>query len=376
MTKKYLTPPNIDSQSILTTLECIRPMRDGNFNISIEQLNNKTIVNCYGHGGSGWTTLFGSVKCAVNIFKKRFPSSKDCTIRVIGSGCMGLLSAIELCRLGYSVSGITSSQLYDTASWQAAGYFALVSIKTTPQMQKDVDDLGIATLHTCQQIEQGNHPYLMPNSIRKLPVYSHQQTASGLENVQKRGLLQPAVPVTLDFGNGVVHPNFVENTTYFMNTTQLMQQFLDQIGQLGIPIEIRKIEAFNDIDDPVIFNCSGMGGRSLNNDDLMIPVRGHLIILNALAGTAHLDYMIYTDMQQEDRQEHIYLFPKTMMVSSANPNGIACCGSLGGTFIPNLDQLSEQELKARDQLEIERLLDRSSLFFNGKPFEKTLELCK
>ena len=45
----------------------------------------KTIVNCYGHGGWGWTTLFGSVQYAIELFEKTNPS-KDIPIRVIGWG--------------------------------------------------------------------------------------------------------------------------------------------------------------------------------------------------------------------------------------------------------------------------------------------------
>ena len=115
-----LKPPLINERTILKKITCIRPVREGNFNISIDgSFPNKTIVNCYGHGGSGWTTLFGSVKRAIELFQNEADFSVP--IRVIGAGCMGLTIAIELARLGFKIAGITTKELYDTASWRAGG---------------------------------------------------------------------------------------------------------------------------------------------------------------------------------------------------------------------------------------------------------------
>src|SRR5271154_2014284 len=127
-----LVPPIISPDTISEQIVCTRPMRDGKFNISLEKQSGKMIVNCYGHGGSGWTTLFGSVNKAIQLFQNTHPN-KNIPIRIIGAGCMGLTTAIELDRLGYCVVGISAKSLYDTPSWRAAGYFALVSVKTSPE---------------------------------------------------------------------------------------------------------------------------------------------------------------------------------------------------------------------------------------------------
>ena len=86
-----LTPPKISYETILERIVCTRPMRNGKFNISLEQKGGKTIVHCYGHGGAGWTTLFGLVKKAIKLFKESNPSL-DTPVRVIGSGCYGALN--------------------------------------------------------------------------------------------------------------------------------------------------------------------------------------------------------------------------------------------------------------------------------------------
>ncbi len=59
---------------------------------------------------------------------------------------MGLTAAIELTRQGYQVSGISTKELYDLCSWRAAGYFALVSVKTSPEEQGNLNEIGVENI--------------------------------------------------------------------------------------------------------------------------------------------------------------------------------------------------------------------------------------
>ena len=368
-----LAPPLINRSTIAQEVVCTRPKREGSFNISNETITTKngtkTCINCYGHGGAGFTTLFGSVKNAIDLFEKENPI-KSTPIRIIGSGCMGLTSAIELVRHGYTVAGITTKNLYDLPSWKAAGYFAVVSVKTSKEEQENLKIICINTFKTYQQIEKGTHPYLTKEAVRYMPVYCSQDTESGLEDLEEQQLIPARELVTLDFGNTIKHTNFVRYMTYFMNTTTLMQQLTQEVIRLKIPIEQREIHSFDEVEEATIFNCSGLGGKELNHDDKMIPVRGHLVGMNALSGNKHMDYMIYTKVKQDDKEEYIYMFPKNVSVSPENTKGISCHGVLGGTFIPFVDALSKSEQEKLDKTEFQRMLDRNNLFFNGKLFDR------
>jgi len=365
-----LTPPLIETKTIAQEIVCTRPMRDGRFNISVtEAAENKTVVNCYGHGGSGWTTLFGSVNQSIDLFEKEHPNKKT-AIRVIGSGCMGLTSAIELTRRGYTVAGITTKSLYDMPSWRAAGYFALVSVKTSPEEQANLNAIGIDTFRTYQKIDKGEHPYITKEAVRYMPVYCSKDTESGVEDLEAQGLIPRREEVTLDFGGGVQHPNFIRYMTYFMNTTTLMKQLTAEVKRLGIPIEVKEVHTFADVAETAVFNCAGLGGKELNNDTKMIPVRGHLVALNEASGKEHMNYMIYTKVKQEGKEEYIYMFPKNLSVTPEITGGQPCQAVLGGTFIPNVDQLPQEEQQALDKKEFMRMLDRNRLFFSGKLFGK------
>ena len=122
---------------------------------------------------------------------------------------MGLCTAIELDQLGYNVVGITTKSRYDNPSWQASGYFALVSIKTSPEEEEHVNKLGLDTFLTYRKIHEGKHPYIPEDTVRFLPVYCSAETDSGVSDLEARGLIPPRKPVTLDFDNGVVHENFM-----------------------------------------------------------------------------------------------------------------------------------------------------------------------
>lgn len=363
-----LEPPLITSRAILNKVTCVRPMRDGRFNISIEEVStnrvSKILVHCYGHGGSGFTTLFGSVERAIRLFQLESRGRPARPVRVIGSGCMGLTVAIELTRLGYTVAGVTTKELYDIPSWRAAGYFAFVSVKTAPEEQANLDQIGIETFKAYRAIDAGLHPYISRDAVRYMPIYGSKNTEVGLEALEAHGLIPPHEDVTLDFG-AIQHEGYVKYMTYFMHTTKIMRQLTDEVNRLGIPVEIREVSSWDEVEEEVVFNCSGLGSREINHDCSMIPVRGHLLLLNEASGTAHMDYIIYTTALQNGREEYVYLFPKCEAVSSVEPVGIACQGIIGGTFIPHTDKLSVEDLERLDQEEFNKMVERATLFFHG-----------
>jgi D-amino-acid oxidase len=364
-----LTPPKISPETIDEKIVCTRPLREGNFNISTEIYKGKTITHCYGHGGAGWTTLFGSVNKAIEQFQNT-NLSRNKPIRIIGSGCMGLTLAVELKRLGYHVTGIFTKELYDIPSWKAAGNFGLVSVSNSPDETASLKRILLESFLTYQQIEQGKHPYFSTHAVEYMPVYCSMQTESGVEDLEEMGIVPPREFVSLDFGNGVVHHDYVQFMTYFMNTTLLMQELMNEVARLEIPVEIREVHAFDEISEDVIFNCSGLGSRELNSDQDLSPVRGHIITLNHSAGHEHMGYMICADVLQHGKREDVYIIPKCISVTPQNPRGVSCAGALGGTFIGGVAALTAEELAELDELEFKNLLERNSEFFQGHPFHE------
>lgn len=360
-----LVPPVISEESIDEKVACTRPMRKGKFKISAEERDGKLITHIYGHGGAGCTTLFGSVAKGIEAFEKQLNGREAGPIRVIGSGIIGLTTAIELTLKGYKVAGIKSEERFDIPSLKNAGYFALVSVKTDPEEQENLNQIGMISFQEYKKISEGRHPYLKKQNARLLPVYASLDTEAGVEDLEVKGLIPEKELVTLDFGNGVTHPNFVKYQTFFMDTTNIMLELRETVEKFGIPIEEVKVNSFDEISEDFIFNCAGLGSKTLNDDDEMVAVRGHLLNLNYKSGTEHMDYMIYTKVQGRDGDEYVYMFPKGLQVDKSNPFGKSVRGTIGGTFIPNTDELAPEELEVLDRVEFEKLKNRTNVFFWG-----------
>ena len=85
-----------------------------------------------------------------------------------GSGWRGVYD--NLTRRGYKVSEITTKELYDIPSYRAAGYFALVSIKTSKEEEANLAKIGIDTFKACtipwisKSIDHARHLYRLRHS--------------------------------------------------------------------------------------------------------------------------------------------------------------------------------------------------------------------
>ncbi len=360
-----LIPPVINADTIGIKYACMRPKRENGINISAKKIErNKIVINCYGHGGAGWTTLFGSIQKAIQLFEEE-KISKETPIRIVGSGCIGLCMATELSHSGYNVSGIYTKSLYDPVSWRSAGFFGLLAVADV----QEVIPLAKESFIVYQQISQGKHPYLARDAVRYLPIYCTQETEGELAFLVQLGLVPPKQQVTLAFEGGATHSGYYQYMTFFMNTGILMQNFLSEIHKKNIPIEIKTIHSFSEIQEQVIVNCTGFGAGELNQDTNLNAVRGHLIALNDLSGPGHLDYMILTSVLQDQEAQPLYMTPKCLIVTPDHPEGIHSLGVIGVTFIPHAEKLSAEQLQELDQNAYQKLLERASLFFFQKPYK-------
>ncbi len=362
-----LKSPVITEKTISKYITCTRPKRQDGVNISFGQINQKQVVHCYGHAGFGWSTLFGSINHAIEIFESSITDFNK-PICIIGAGCMGLTAAIELARRGYSVSKIITKDLYDVASWRAPGCFALDTTTMEGPEKEKHKKMVFETFKNYQCVEGGKHPYLKEGAVRFLPIYCMDGMYGGFEGLEQEGLIPEREAVALDFGNGIQHKNFVKFMTYFMDCAKIMQQLHAEVARRGIAIEIKNVSSFDDVQEDIIFNCTGIGSKELAHDQSMLPVRGHLIMLNKHAGSEHMNYMLFAKIEQNSAEEFILMFPKSVAATSQAPHGIPVYAALGGTFLPIDNVMPEHEIEELDTKEFKKLTERLSLFFTGKSF--------
>lgn len=348
----HLTPPQLADGNIKEKITCIRAHRERIAYIGTEQQNNKLICHNYGHGGAGWTFLFGCVQESLAQFEQEItqnPERATQPICVVGAGCYGLLTAIMLKRAGHTVR-IAAKQTTNLPSHKAAGFFFPRARKSSkPHERAQFATRGMNSFMVYQTIINGTHPFIT-RGAQMLPAYFglDADIAPGLEKYAALGLMPAPEKVTITFGNGKEYEAF-EYRTLFINPAIMMQELEAEVARLGIGITHQEIGSWHDAPEQIIFNCAGLGVRQLTNDKLIVPSQGHLITLQQQPDVAQLQYMInfkvvQTDAQGNQRDEMIYFAPKEE-------------GILGITFKRGVDSLTA------NPYEFDRLLERCHTFF-------------
>lgn len=341
-----LSPPLLDEINIKEKISCIRGHRERLFNISFEQLSDKLVFHNYGHGGAGYTFLFGCVNETIRQLANFVQPSKP--IAVIGVGCYGLLTAVMLARNNYNVK-IYAKDLHSIPSYKAAGFFFPRPRKVSNEHEKKIFlDYGIESYKTYLDIINSAHPFIK-SGVKQVPAYYSLNIDPGFEPYIAQDLIEIPKQVKINFGNNKTY-DAVEYRTIHINSTQIMAELQRNIKELGIEIIKKEINNFNELEEKIIFNCTGLGAKKLANDNKMVPIQGHLITLKNQTDISQLQYMLNFKVNVKSIKGHmkdelIYFAPKDE-------------GLLGITF------LRGQDNENANQYEFDRLLERCENFYN------------
>lgn len=357
----HLKPPCLDDVVLMEGARN-RPRRLAGVNISLEEKEKHTILHCYGHGGFGITTLFGSVQKAIELLQATHPSL-DSKVCIIGSGCMGLALAAELGTLGFTNIIIYTKDRDHNISWVAGGFFDPgVGTEQKPQDLFKLH-LGMQTFEILRTIELGLHPYLSKDIVSRLPIYHPAHINVGVEILEARFLMPPHELVSIDFGNGVVYQDYKKQYTYFIDVTTLMTQLWARINALGIQVIEQEITNFKECNADIVANCTGLGSRELAEDNGVGPARGHYFMLKAHSHQTPEPYLLFAPFVRQERREYVSYFPKP---TYQTPDGIIeCAGMIGGTYIP-CQGLTSDELQTLDEQELNKLKERALHYFYGQ----------
>ncbi|MEN9727620.1 MAG: D-amino acid dehydrogenase [Pseudomonadota bacterium] len=330
---RKLVPPRLDTAYLGERMLCYRPMRKGVPNMTLEPVGDKLVAHNYGHGGSGWTLAPGSAKHVVELAltseQGRSTKTSDPVI-VIGGGVIGLFTAYELVTKGYTNITIMADSFEKLTSHNAGGLLAPVSMSNNPEIQPLIDKIGIDAYRFYAQLAGGE---LADFSVgaKILPSYFEDRESSGLEPYVGK-VMQPAKDVVLDFGNGTRRNMVVYDDGIFIDTAVMMDSLHAALQGRAKFIK-QKVEDIARLEASLVFDCSGLGSRRLNDDPEVVPVQGHLIMLKEQV-PAELQHMIlvYFDSAQNRSNQKVkrsfYIFPKHLPGTGENDVGV-----IGGTFI-------------------------------------------
>ena len=324
---------NVADNRIIRTIAGLRPYRPSGFVVKAERVNDRVVVHNYGHGGGGITLSWGTSHLAMELALQT--PHKSCA--VLGCGAVGLASARLMQDRGWDVIIYARDLPPNTTSNVAGGQWSPTSVYSdndvTPAFERQFES---AMRHAYRYYQN-----LVPPSygIRWISNYTIANgPATGEEFTARYADMYPQqMELTPD-----QHPfdaRFVRHyDTMLIEPAIYLPQMMQDFYGAGGNIKIREFVDQSDVlslQEPVIINCTGLGSRTLFNDNELIPIKGQLTFM---LPQDEVDYIIIGN-------RGLYMFPRS--------DGIL----LGGTFQRNDGSLTPDPVATR------RIVDGHRAFF-------------
>jgi D-amino-acid oxidase len=265
----------------IRTVVGLRPYRPSGFVVRAERLGDTLVVHNYGHGGGGITLSWGTSKLAVDIGA---PGQRG-PVAVLGCGAVGLANGRLLQEAGFDVTIYTKAMPPETTSNIAGGQWfpALVVDPERRTAAFDQQLLAAADFaYRRYQIMVG--PRFGVRWMRNYFMSHHQFNESGLAGAQSP--LRAMLPEYRTLGPGE-HPfagwEFVRQAdTLIIEPPVYLSAMLDEFRISGGRIVVRELgdrAAIQALPEKLVFNCTGLGAKSLFDDEELTPVKGQLTFL-------------------------------------------------------------------------------------------------
>ncbi|WP_370090498.1 FAD-dependent oxidoreductase [Ekhidna sp.] len=290
-----LNPVKVSEERIIRQVVGLRPYRPSGFNLKVQKLDHKTVIHNYGHGGGGISLSWGTARLAIEMLDSGEP------VAVLGSGVIGLSTAILLLKRGIPVTIYTEKLPPNTTSNVAAAFWAPVSVYDSAIVNQDF----ITTFNQASTISHrmfqdlvgarygvrwmktffSGVPFDFPGGKNLYPDYKkHTPETSPFQSIGK--------PEEL-------HSLLIEPPIY-------LKALLDDFFQLGGKLTIKRFnntEELMELNENSIMNCTGLGSHHLFKDSELIPVKGQLTVL---LPQEEINYG-YVDLSSNDL---LYMFPR------------------------------------------------------------------
>lgn len=296
-----LEAPDLSADAVIRQVVDLRPYREGQIRIELEEKDGKIIVHNYGHGGAGLTLSWGSVSEALNLFLER-NISRNTEIAVLGGGVIGLTTAYRLAGLGYRVKLYTASLPPDTTSNRAGGLFAPVSV-ATGETDSEREMFARMVVQSWEGFEAfGSETVQRRMVFSPLDAGLAEIRAGARPLIDARIIPEEVSLRELPFANQI--PGAL-NVTLMIDTPNYLEALVAAARNLGVVFETQKV--FQDegqvlrLPETVFFNCLGLASGAIFHDPKVYAVRGQLVYLRHPKGRP-IPYLIYA--------KGLYLFPQ------------------------------------------------------------------
>jgi D-amino-acid oxidase len=277
-----LVAPRLSWERVIRTTVGLRPHRDSGFVLKAEKFDEKTVIHDYGFG-------CGAMAADLALEHNQRKAA------VLGCGSPGLTAARQLQRRGFEVTIYTATVPPDTTSNMSYAGFtpatALISNeRRTPAWDAQFRQAAEISFRQLQLLAgaPGWGVYWIdsynatddPNALRP-------QAGPAISGSREDDLVPQFMQPERDrevLGPGE-HPF---PTKYAVRTPSLAIEpsiYLDKLiadfALFGGKIVIRKFDTPRDLmslPESIVVNCTGLGSKTLFNDDELVPIKGQLTV--------------------------------------------------------------------------------------------------
>ncbi len=294
---KFLPKVDMSANRIVRQVAGLRPFRPSGFVLRADRFGDKVVIHNYGHGGCGVTLSWGTADMASRLALE----TPHRQAAVIGCGAVGLATARLLQDRGFDVTIYARDIPPNTTSDIAAALFGVTSLVGSSYRYTEIVALisqAVRFAHRYFQNFVGER-----YGIRWIEFF---MIGAQPQDLPWEFSITPDLFPLTPYQSGdnpfrtayaASFPTLSIETNIYL--PQLIADFLQRGGKL-------RIQEFPDrsalrLEEPVIFNCTGLGARTLFGDNELIPIKGQLTLLQP---QRELNYAYL------DGANDLYMFPR------------------------------------------------------------------
>ncbi|WP_133470431.1 FAD-dependent oxidoreductase [Paraglaciecola marina] len=257
----------------------LRPFRKPGPRLEASSIGNKYLVHNYGHGGGGVSLSWGVAEIAAGLIRQQGSGE----VGILGSGVIGLSTALELQRSGLNVTIYAKDFPPYTTSNIAGAMWHPVTL-----FEKDqVSPQTMHMLHLAAQI-----------AFKRFITYAN-DTRYGVTWIRQHGLSNKPMDSSNPYiGGDALYPGLVRNQsnqnamfgmpyydayyTLMIDPDIYLRALVNDFRSAGGKMVEQSFESPEDIANlpqSSIVNCMGLGAGKVFNDESIIPARGQLSFL-------------------------------------------------------------------------------------------------
>jgi D-amino-acid oxidase len=275
---RRLPKVKISMDRIIKETVGLRPYRLSGPNLGVQQLDQKTIIHNYGHGGSGFSLSWGTGQVA----SSHAMATGEQDIAVMGCGVVGLTTARLLQEQGRQVTiyakelwpKITSSMA--TGTWSPSHLLCEEEL-ITPEFVAMWEKACLFSFQSYQHLLGFGD---MVTWIDHFVIGGGKQTGER-PKLHIPGLLPDRV--TLSRRQHPFRADQVVNQPGMMfNIPSYLQKLTNDFLAFGGKVRIREFKSLEEVDalpEKCVVNCTGLGAKELFGDEQLMPISGQLSFL-------------------------------------------------------------------------------------------------